>query len=153
MRLSGKERGIVMHFVRRVASSILAFSLMTGITLAFAQNNALQVKVSQADGKYTIGLPGANVYALRAGVGVQADGHWLHASDYPNHAVQQSRVQGELGSATDWQVTYSGLSGAPDLIYHLRAYADEPFGDIQVIVRNTTGRLIHIEDIRSVDAT
>ena len=30
---------------------------------------------------------------------------------------------GILGDATDWQVTYSGLSGQPDLSYHLRAYS------------------------------
>ena len=115
--------------------------------------HTLKVSVNSADGKYTIAMPGSAAYALRAGIGAQVDGHWLHASDYPQPGIQHSQVQGFLGEAIDWQVTYSGLHGQPDLIYHLRAYSNEPFGDIQVTVRNTTGKPIHVESIRSVDAT
>ena len=86
-------------------------------------------------------------------MGVELDGRWLHASDYPRHVVEHSQVQGYLGEATAWQVSYSGLSGQPDLVYHLRAYSREPFGDIQVTVRNTTGKEIHLESIRCLDAT
>ena len=114
--------------------------------------HALQITVNAADGKYAIAMPGSNSYALRAGVGVEVDGHRLHASDYPRHEVEHSQAQGYLGNATEWQVTYSGLSGQPDLTYHLRAYSNEPFGDIEVTVRNTTGKTIHVESIRSVDA-
>src|SRR5271170_6625268 len=117
----------------------------------FAQGRALQIKVDPADGKYTIAMPGAESYALRAGAGAEVDGRWLHASDYPRHTVEQSQVKGYLGDATDWQVTYSGSKGSPDLIYHLRAYTDEAFGDIQVTVQNTTGKPIHIEGIRSLE--
>ena len=113
----------------------------------------LRVKVDAADGKYSIAMPGSRTVALRAGVGVEVDGRWLRAADYPRHAVVQSQVDGCLGRAVDWQVTYSGISGAPDLIYHLRAYQEEPFGDIQVTVQNTTGKVIHVAKIRSVDAT
>jgi hypothetical protein len=81
------------------------------------------------------------------------DGRWLRASDYPRHTAEHSQVHGYLGDATDWQVTYSGLSGRPDLIYHLRVYSSQPFGDIQVTVRNTAGKPIHVEAIRSVDTT
>ena len=129
-------------------SGIAAFGAQS-----FGEEQALQVKVNPADGQYTIAMPGSNSYALRAGAGVEVDGRWLHASDYPRHEVSQSQTQGYLGQATDWQVTYSGLSGQPDLIYHLRAYSGEPFADIQVTIRNTTGKVIHIEGIRSVDAT
>ena len=114
---------------------------------------ALQITVNPADGTYTISMPDSTSYALRAGVGVEVDRRWLHAADYPRHEVEQSQAHGYLGEATDWQVTYSGLSGQPDLIYHLRAYASEPFGDIQVTVRNTTGKAIHVEGIRSLEAT
>ena len=142
-------------YVVRFAAILLIFG--GGVTTLPAQSSgeehALQVTVDPADGKYTIALPGSNSYALRAGVGVQVDGHWLHASDYPRRAVEHSQAQGYLGDATDWEVIYSGLSGRPDLMYHLRAYSSEPFGDIQVTVRNTTGKAIHIESIRSVDAT
>jgi len=119
----------------------------------FAQGRALQIKIDPADGKYTIAMPGAESYALRAGVGAEVDGRWFHASDYPRHTVEQSQVKGYLGDATDWQVTYSGSDGSPDLIYHLRAYINEAFCDVQVTVRNTTGKPIHIEGIRSLEAT
>ncbi len=135
----------------------VALLLVGGGAIALQAQSAgaehgLQIKVSP-DGTYAIAMPGSNSYALRAGVAVEVDGLWLHAGDYPQHAVEHSQAQGELGEATDWQVTYSGLSGRPDLIYHLRAYASEPFGDIQVTVRNTTGKAIHVESIRSVEAT
>jgi hypothetical protein len=113
----------------------------------------LQVEVNAADGRYSIGLAGANAVALSAGVGVEVDGRWLHAGDYPRHAVEHSQVEGELGPATEWQVTYSGVDAQPDLIYYLRSYSNVPAGDIQVVVRNTTGKTIHVEAIRSVDAT
>ncbi len=119
----------------------------------FAQGRSLQIKIDPADGRYVIGLPGAESYALRAGAGAEVGGQWLHASDYPRHAVEQSQVKGYLGDATDWQVTYSGKEGSPDLIYHLRAYTGEVFCDVQVTVRNTTGKPIHIEGIRSLEVT
>ena len=142
------------YAVKVTAVALLAGS---GVSMLRAQSSdeghALQIRVNPADGKYTISARGSSSYVLRAGVGVQVDGRWLHASDYPKHEVSQSQTDGYLGEAADWQVTYSGLSGQPDLIYHLRAYSGQPFGDIQVTVRNTTGRGIHIESIRSVDAT
>jgi hypothetical protein len=121
-------------------------------TKASGEQHSLQVTVNPADGKYTIAMRGADSYVVRAGVGVEVDGRWLRAADYPQHRAEHSEAHGYLGDATDWQVTYSGLSGQPDLIYHLRAYATEPFGDIQVTVRNTAGKTIHVEAIRSLDA-
>jgi hypothetical protein len=144
----------VVHGVRVTAVMMLAgSSLMSFAAQPSGPQQALGISVNAADGRYTIAMPGSDAYALRAGCGAKVDGIWLHASDYPRHAVEHSETQGYLGEATDWQVTYSGLSGRPDLIYHLRAYSSEPFGDIQVTVRNTTGRDIHVESIRSLDAT
>jgi alpha-galactosidase len=143
----------VMYAVTFTAMLLLAGSgLMSFAAQSSGQEQALQISVT-SDGKYAIAMPRSDSYALRAGVGVEVDGRWFHASDYPRHAVEHSQAQGYLGDATDWQVIYSGLSGQPDLIYHLRAYSREPFGDIQVTVRNTTGKTIHVESIRSVDAT
>jgi alpha-galactosidase len=145
---------IGMNAVRLTAFLLLVGS---GIAALRAQSSGadhpLQVTVNKVDGRYTIAMPGSRLPALRAGVGVEVDGHWLHAADYPRHAVEHSPAQGFLGEATDWQVTYSGASGQPDLIYHLRAYSSELFGDIQVTVRNTTGKGIHVEGIRSLEAT
>jgi hypothetical protein len=116
-------------------------------------DQALQVTVDRADGRYSIAMPGSSGVALRAGAGVEVDGRWLRAADYPLHTVERSQVEGYLGQAFEWHVTYSGLSGQPDLVYHLRAYTGQPYADIQVIVRNTTERTIRIGGIRSLDTT
>lgn len=113
---------------------------------------ALRVKVDAAHGKYSIAMPNSTTAALEAGVAVEVDGRWLRAADYPRHSIVQSQVNGELGNAVDWQVTYSGISGAPELMYHVRAFQGEPFGEIQVRVQNTTGKVIQVSRIRSVDA-
>ncbi len=141
------------YAARMTVAVLLAGSGMMAFGQSLGEEQALQIKINPADGQYTIAMPGSDAYALRAGVGVQVDGRWLHASDYPRHEVSHSQTEGYLGQAADWQVTYSGISGQPDLIYHLRAYSGQPFGDIQVTVRNATGKIVHIEGIRSVDAT
>jgi hypothetical protein len=147
-------RQIRMVYLVGFAALLLAGSGVKGIAAQSpGEEHGLQITVNPADGRYDIAMPKSRSYALRAGVGVELDGRWLHASDYPRHVVEHSQVQGYLGEATDWQVSYSGLSGQPDLVYHLRAYSREPFGDIQVTVRNTTGKEIHLESIRCLDAT
>lgn len=136
-----------------IASILLLASCSMGM-VAQAPNpqNALHVTVDH-DGSYAIGIQGKDLYALKAGIAAEVDGRWLHAADYPKHSIEHSSVTGFLGAATDWQVTCSGLSGQPELIYRLRAYANQPFADIQVTVRNTTAKPIHVEAIRSVEAT
>ncbi|MFZ1158724.1 MAG: melibiase, partial [Candidatus Sulfotelmatobacter sp.] len=141
------------------AARFAAMLLLVGssITALQAQSSgiehALQVTVNKVDGTYAIAMPGSSSPALQSGVGAEVDGRWLHAADYPRHTVERLQAHGYLGEATDWQVTYSGLSEEPDLIYHLRVYSSEPFGDIQVTVRNTTGKAIHVESIRCLEAT
>ena len=115
------------------------------------QARALRVVINP-DGRYSIGRPGTDRFALTAGVAAEVDGRWLHAADYPKHTVKQSASQGYLGAASVWDVTYYGLSGAPKLTYRLRAYEGEPFADIQVTVGNVADKVIHVEAIRVVDA-
>ena len=146
-----RKRGI--ENAVRVSTVLLLTCSCLVAAVAQSFGDELRVKVNASDGSYSIGMQGTDAFALRAAVGVEVGGHWLRASDYPRHAVEQSQVNGYLGHATDWQVTYSGISGRPDLVYHLRAYSGKPFGDIQVTVRNTTGKTIHIESIRSLEAT
>ena len=142
------------RMVRIIASLLIAGACESRVAAQSSSNApALRVGVNGEDGSYTIGIPGSDHYALRAGVGAEIDGHWLHAADYPKHAVDRSQAQGDFGDATEWRITYSGLSGKPDLVYRLRAYAGEPFGDIQVTVRNVTGKLIHVESLRSLEAS
>ena len=100
-----------------------------------SQTAGLRVQVTP-DGRYSMGQPGASEFALTAGVAAKVNGGWLHSGDYPKHAIRQTQAQGELGEAKEWDVTASGLAGAPNLVYRLRAYPAEPFADLQVTVRN-----------------
>ena len=74
----------------------------------------LRVVVS-SDGRYSVGQQAASGFALTAGVAAQVDGRWLRESDYPKHAAKQTSVKGYLGEANEWEVTFSGLGGAPDI--------------------------------------
>jgi alpha-galactosidase len=144
----------IRYAARLTAVLMLAGSGAVAVTAQSShEGQTLEIKVNSADGMYSIAMPGSSEYALQAGVAAEVDGRWLHAGDYPRHAVEQSQTQGYLGKATAWQVIYSGISGQPDLIYSLRAYSGEPFADLQVTVRNTTGKTIHIGSIRSLDST
>ncbi|HEY1808209.1 MAG TPA: glycoside hydrolase family 36 protein, partial [Acidobacteriaceae bacterium] len=131
---------------------LLLAGALAGPNPLAAQTGGLHVQVAQ-DGRYSIGMSGASAFALTTGVAVEVNGRWLHSSDYPKHAVQQSDSEGVLGSASEWTVTDSGLAGAPTLVCHLRAYREAPFADVQVTVENTTGHAIHVEAIRAIDAS
>ncbi len=124
-----------------------------GVLAAQGREQALQVTVNSADGSYIIGAPGVDSPVLRAEVAAQLDGHWLQSSSYPKHTVIKSTTPDDLGAANEWTVTFSGLTGEPDLVYQLRAYPNKPIGDIQVIVRNTTSKPVHVESIRVIEAS
>lgn len=135
--------------------SVAAMVLM-GSVAAFAAEPAgpadgLHVAIAE-DGRYSIGMADADA-ALTAGVAAEINGRWLHSADYPKHATRQSEAHGELGAATEWQVTASGQAGAPNLVYRLRVYRDAPFAEVQVTVENSTGHSIDVEAIRGVDTS
>src|SRR5690242_21642992 len=98
---------------------------------AQSRNSELNVTINQADGSYAISAAGASAPALQAGVAAKVDGRWLQSKNYPHHAVKQSSVADDLGQAQEWTITFSGLSGAPDLRYRLRNYTDKPHAYIQ----------------------
>jgi alpha-galactosidase len=130
---------------------VLSLCMVAASPRCICQAHPLVVSINP-NGQYSISQPGAAVFALTAGVAAEVDDRWLHSSDYPKHMVQRSAARGYLGAADEWDVTWSGLNRAPDLVCRLRAYNDEPFADIQVTVQNTTGRLIHVQDVRVIDA-
>ena len=68
-----------------------------------------------ADGSYSISVPGEGQPVLISDVAAEIDGRWIRGREYPKHTVQQHSVQGYLGQASEWQVTFSGLRGTPDL--------------------------------------
>ena len=132
-----------------------AFFLLTAVTLTAqtSDKTGLRVTVDEKTGLYAVALPNAPTPALQAGVAAEIDGKWLRSSDYPRHAVEQSQGEGSLGKANVWQLTYSGLEGQPDLLCRIRAYENQPFGDIQVTVRNSSSKPVQVQAIRAVDGT
>jgi alpha-galactosidase len=115
-------------------------------------NGTLSVTVNRSDGSYQFG-PIGNQPTLQANIGVLVDHVWLHPGRYPSHSISESPFSDALGSGRQLTVTCSGLSGSPDLIYVLQLYTQNPYGTIQVWVRNGTGKAASVQAIRSVDAT
>ncbi len=122
------------------------------VLAAQSLEQSLQVNVDPAGGSYRIGAFGSPHPVLSAGIAVQVNGRWVQSKDYPSNTVRNSKVSDDLGNADEWTVTYFGLPDEPNLIYRLRAYADKPFADIQVFVRNSTEKPIHVESIRPISA-
>jgi hypothetical protein len=115
-------------------------------------NGTLSVTVNDQDGSYQFGPTGGQS-ALQASLGALVDHTWLRAGSYPSHSVSESPFSDALGSGRQLTVTFSGLSGSPDLIYVLQLYTQNPYGTIQVRIRNGTGKATSVQAIRSVEAT
>ncbi len=147
------------------ARRVLAFFLfgITGMTLAVlllgvlqcpAQqltNRTLSVTVNRQDGSYQFGSLGSQS-VLQAGIGALINHQWLRSSSYPSHSVSESPFSDALGSGQQLTVTCSGLRGSPDLIYVMQLYTENPYGTIQVRVRNATRKATSVQAIRSVEA-
>jgi hypothetical protein len=118
----------------------------------FAQAT-LKVSIDQKSGGYSITAPAIQGPVLSASPAILVDGKWIAGRDYPRHRLQDAPVEGPLGDATEQTVLYSGLAGAPDLIFRIRTYSAKPFGEIQLTARNTTGATRHIERLRLLDAS
>jgi alpha-galactosidase len=103
------------------------------------------------DGSYTISAPGISAAVLTAMAAAKTNGKWLHAADYPRHLVTMGSGNGELGAAKVMTITYTGLQHDPDLVLTLRAYANAPFGDLQLTAKNTTGEPMEIQSLRVLE--
>ena len=114
-------------------------------------NGTLSVTVNRNDGSYQFGPMGGQS-ALQSTIGALVDHTWLRAGSYPSHSVSESPFSDALGSGKQLTVTCSGLRGSPDLIYVLQLYTQNPYGTIQVRVRNGTGKATSVQAIRSVEA-
>jgi len=138
---------------RRWFARVRVFAAASALLIGLASAQSQQPVAAVApDGRYSIHAAGASVPVLVAGVAAQVDGRWLRSADYPRHDLRRTQVQGDLGAATEWVVTWSGLAGEPQLQYRLCAFQNAPFAELQVSVVNATGRVIHVQAIRVVDA-
>ena len=113
----------------------------------------LRAHVDKVHGVYSLTSADGLAELRNAQIAVKADGAWLDAASYPAPAIAQSKFQGELGSGRAWTVTFPGDRTRPTLLYRLRVYADRPFADVQVTLRNTTGRTLEVEKFRPVELT
>jgi len=106
-----------------------------------------------SDGSYSIKSTGTSGDILHSGLEAVVDHVLLRSADYPQHKVVQSDFHDEFGSGSELTVTNAGLAGKPELVLQLRLYRDQPWGDVQVKVVNTTGEVITVSTIRSIHAT
>jgi alpha-galactosidase len=150
--------------IRKLTTVLVSLSKMMALALAAmllgalqcsAQqltNGTLSVKVNPQNGSYELGPLGTTA-ALQASTGALVDHKWLRAGSYPSHSVSESPFSDALGSGKQLTVTCSGLLDSPDLIYVLQLYTQNPYGTIQVRVKNGTSKAISVQAIRSVDGT
>lgn len=129
-------------------AALLASSPSAGQQLA---GKEVSVQLDAQRGTYAVGFPNGPTI-LRARSGVEVDHRWLRSTDYPRHATRRSSFTDALGAGTELLVSCSGLRDAPDLIYSLRIYEPRPYVTVQVSVRNTTAREVHVETLRAVEA-
>ena len=146
------------YWIRRlttsVASLMLAASMLAAVPCSAQQltNGTLSVTVNGQEASYQFGPIGSQS-VLHASVGALVDHTWLHAGSYPSHSVSESPFSDALGFGRQLTVTCSGLRGSPDLIYVVQLYTQNPYGAVQVRIRNKTGKATSVQAIRSVEAT
>ncbi len=114
-------------------------------------NDALSVTVNGQDGSYQFGPIGSQS-SLQASIGALVDHTWLRPGSYPSHSVSEAPFSDSLGSGRQLTVTYSGLRDSPDLILVLQLYTQNPYGAVQVRVRNKSTKATSVQAIRSVEA-
>ncbi len=133
---------------------LIIFSLILPLACAAQQlkSDALSLAINPRNGSYQVALPnGQIIFSSR--VAAQIDHQWVRSSDYPHHQPSESAFSDDLGSGRAVSVTCSGLEGKPDLAYVVRVYDHRPYATVQVTVRNTTGKEISVQSIRSIEAT
>lgn len=136
-----------------VCSALAVFALTLVCHADTEIHNAnLMVRVSEADGSYTIASKGPESPIIQAGVAAEVDHHWLRSADYPKHEVSVSNFQDVLGRAQQANVECTGLPNQPDLTYTIRIYDNRAYGELEVQVKNGTGRAIEVQSIRSLEA-
>ncbi len=116
------------------------------------RNEQLTVSANTRDGSYSLRAKGLEQAVFVARVGAEIDHHWVRSSEYPKQLAEESTFQDDLGSGHAIRITYSGLAGKPDLVLVLRLYDQHAYGDVEVTMRNTTGKALSVQAIRSVEA-
>ena len=142
--------GFAIRNLSLLAFASCAFFLQAQATETELRNEALRVRIGP-DGSYAIAGDNSSPI-IRAGVAAEVDHRWIKSSEYPKHEVGDSDFEATLGRGRQATVTSTGLANQPDLIYTIRVYSSRPFGEIQVQVRNHSGRNLEVQSLRSVEA-
>ncbi len=137
----------------RARAAIIAVALIV-ITPCAAQqltNDKLSVTANAKDGTYQLAVRGGQPI-FTSGVAAQVNHQWLRSADYPRHQVAESPFSDELGAGRAIIVTNSGLPGKADLIYVVHLYEQNSYASLQVTVRNSTGKEVTVQAIRSMES-
>jgi len=111
------------------------------------RGGALAVEVFD-DGFYAIRSTTIPGDVVRSEVEADTATGTLRSSLYPRHLRRIDPFDDELGSGHLLTVTHTGLPGTPDLVCELRVYENQPWGDIRVIVSNSSGKSVEVHAIR-----
>src|SRR3984957_6051687 len=136
---TARESHVVLQRGMMVAT-LIAITLILSAVLCSAQHltsGTLSVTVRPQDGSYEFGPIGSQP-TLQSSIGALVDHKWLHSGSYPSHSVSESQFSDALGSGRQLTVTCSGSRGAPHFIYAVQLYAQNPYGTVQVRVKNET---------------
>lgn len=116
-------------------------------------NATLSVTVKPDEGSFQVAMQAeANRQVLSARLGAQIDGQWVRSNDYPDHRATASPFNDALGAGHQIRVTCTGMPGRPDLVYTLQVYDERPYATIQVEIQNHTGKVVTVQDLRSIEA-
>ncbi|MGC1388077.1 MAG: PKD domain-containing protein [Steroidobacteraceae bacterium] len=122
------------------------------VVLGSIRGMTLSVTV-YSDGAYSITAPGIAGAVVRSEVEADVDSRVLRSSAYPQHTMVQSEFRDEFGTGSTLTVTHTGLPDSPDLIFTVRLFRDQSWGEIEVRVLNTAHWAISVQSIRSLHAT
>jgi hypothetical protein len=116
------------------------------------RNATLVLSVDPRDGSYELATLPARRRIVRARVAAQIGGTWRGSSDYPRHDTVVGSFEDELGPGRELKVSFDGQGRQPDLTCVLRLYAEQPYGTVQVFVKNGTDRDVQVQAVRVLDA-
>ncbi len=113
--------------------------------------------VDLATGDYTISDRSSSERSsakdwITAGTGAKINNRWVFSAEYPRHEAVVSSFTDELGSGREIEETNTGLAGQPDLLCFLRLHESPAYVEIEVRVRNGTGKPITVQGMRVVNA-
>lgn len=116
------------------------------------QARTIGVRVEPSNGSYILFDPITKKPILQAGIAAEIGNHWIKSTEYPQHSVQHSSTNDDLGAADSITTSNYGLQGQPDLICSLHLHSEPDFVTVTVQVKNASGKATTLQAIRSLEA-